>query len=815
MLLSKRMIGAQWFDQSQVMKHNVSMITRRSGGTMVNGLPDNILQRSHHDMRHIDLIGLDESVNFKGSFCPGVRVGNSSSGTPSLKDTQATRKTAQSNLNYFERKLTTPITQPPLPPAAPETKENSKETMLLKSKFIKDTTFSPAFRRTCLVALKRAGATVESPYSSVVLDKAPSDEEEGGEEEGGFTNLEIRSVVRFIEDCCDEQKRNGRIDFLELETVFRRAQRARAAAKFEGPGKKALLKLESLLRCRGQELDEWFAEVDVIHKDGLLTHEELKNALMKLKDPKQEAFNPYSLLAVDRDSEKEEITLAWMNYNRLHQQYPSAATDFYNLDAAQIKAVRLAEHAAEKARIAEDRRKLAAQRRSLMETEFASATLFPVHPDLDPNAATRIEEDKARVEKEFEDAEEEASRTRKQAILASANAFKVTRGSYDDASCPSISASVSLDSLCSARDSVHSEEHGENEVAAEKSENEVKQEQQEGSGIEGMLWKVLSDDVSVGHQACIDESNAAQEKAELARQDHVAMKVAKALQENDPHAYVENVQLAFETLTEPHKMNNYKKFGHPHGILKETVHPFTLQEVNNLIKYTDPNMDGKLSKHEIEQGLIRAHTAQVELFKEQKVGEILMKLEGRFHEDKVWGRVRELFDHLDADKSGEITVKELRKGLQNWNQKSAQERFREKKKEEIKKAMAAKKADKAASEDRLKKRLEEAEKSGAMVVLVKLEQMLKAKVMRTVDLFNKLDADGDGDIDIDEFMEGLAVNGELDLTRYETRLLIDFFDENGDGTIEAQEFDIVIRRLRMDKKKAKQMIKERKKLSSR
>jgi Ca2+-binding EF-hand superfamily protein len=117
-------------------------------------------------------------------------------------------------------------------------------------------------------------------------------------------------------------------------------------------------------------------------------------------------------------------------------------------------------------------------------------------------------------------------------------------------------------------------------------------------------------------------------------------------------------------------MKNFKKYGHPHGILKNTVPPFTLVEVNNLIKYCDPDMDGKLSLEEVEAGMQRAHANQSDLEAEQGVGEILRRLEGRFHQQGAYGRVRELFDHLDIDGSGEITLAELRKGLQKWNQKT-------------------------------------------------------------------------------------------------------------------------------------------------
>lgn len=43
----------------------------------------------------------------------------------------------------------------------------------------------------------------------------------------------------------------------------------------------------------------------------------------------------------------------------------------------------------------------------------------------------------------------------------------------------------------------------------------------------------------------------------------------------------------------------------------------------------------------------------------------------------------------------------------------------------------------------------------------------------------------------------------MNLSRYETRQLVDFFDENGDGFIDPTEFDVVIKRLRKDRKKSR------------
>lgn len=108
-----------------------------------------------------------------------------------------------------------------------------------------DSSFSPAFRRTVLVSLRRSGALIDSPYRTPPTLKEgkrlESGEGEPPPEDCAFTKLEIRQVIRYTEDCCNSTQSNGCIDFQELESVFRRAHRARAAAKFEEPGRHAVL----------------------------------------------------------------------------------------------------------------------------------------------------------------------------------------------------------------------------------------------------------------------------------------------------------------------------------------------------------------------------------------------------------------------------------------------------------------------------------------------------------------------------------------------------------------------------------------------
>lgn len=191
-----------------------------------------------------------------------------------------------------------------------------------------------------------------------------------------------------------------------------------------------------------------------------------------------------------------------------------------------------------------------------------------------------------------------------------------------------------------------------------------------------------------------------------------------------------------------------------------------------------------------------------------------------------------------------------------------QELFKKKKK-----AKAALLAERAAQTKEqqdlaLRQRLAAAHKTGALAVLTRLEELMRARHMTTGDVFRALDADGNGDIDVDEFGEvsspapspsprtpsphlaptpvhpatqtcrrrsvffvqhrnppvtplftstspskkttwlrkGLVrLGGErFKFSKGEVRALVDFFDDNGDGSIEHDEFDAVIKRLRRD-----------------
>jgi len=103
----------------------------------------------------------------------------------------------------------------------------------------------------------------------------------------------------------------------------------------------------------------------------------------------------------------------------------------------------------------------------------------------------------------------------------------------------------------------------------------------------------------------------------------------------------------------------------------------------------------------------------------------------------------------------------------------------------------------------MKARLLEAEETGAYAVLMKLEELMKTNkhANKTKTMFQAFDSNGDGQLDVDELVSGLDKYFGGVFTKPETRLLVDFFDEDGDGDIQAHEFDLAIKTLRKNRAK--------------
>merc|ERR1711871_1258138 len=224
---------------------------------------------------------------------------------------------------------------------------------------------------------------------------------------------------------------------------------------------------------------------------------------------------------------------------------------------------------------------------------------------------------------------------------------------------------------------------------------------------------------------------------------------------------------------------------------------FSEEELTNLLRYMDPNGDGDLDVQEVEDAIRRAHLDDAASAVEAEAGQIMQKLEDFMNEEHM--RVIDLFNVLDEDGSGEITIYELRKGLISLAAPSAEARAAAKRKR-LKDAAAQRDATMREQQEReLAERMEMAKKTGAIKVLAKIDYYMHQKNMRVKDLFSKsgFDKSGDGMLDVDEFCMALELLG-VQFSKKETRVLVQFLDESGDGEIEAYELENALRRLRKD-----------------
>ncbi len=141
---------------------------------------------------------------------------------------------------------------------------------------------------------------------------------------------------------------------------------------------------------------------------------------------------------------------------------------------------------------------------------------------------------------------------------------------------------------------------------------------------------------------------------------------------------------------------------------------FSEEDLTNLLRYMDPNGDGDLDVKEVEDAIRRAHLDDAASAVEAEAGQIMQKLEEFMNEKHM--RVIDLFNVLDEDGSGEITIYELRKGLISLAAPSAEARAAAKRKR-LKDAAAQRDATMREQQEReLAERMEMAKKTGAIKV---------------------------------------------------------------------------------------------------
>jgi Ca2+-binding EF-hand superfamily protein/chromosome segregation ATPase len=85
-------------------------------------------------------------------------------------------------------------------------------------------------------------------------------------------------------------------------------------------------------------------------------------------------------------------------------------------------------------------------------------------------------------------------------------------------------------------------------------------------------------------------------------------------------------------------------------------------EIQDLVHFMDPNMDGHMTKQEVKDAFRRAHMPPNSLYAEYQCGIAMGKLEDYMHEKKA--RISELFQSMDTDGSGYISMKEFAQGLE-------------------------------------------------------------------------------------------------------------------------------------------------------
>jgi Ca2+-binding EF-hand superfamily protein len=223
---------------------------------------------------------------------------------------------------------------------------------------------------------------------------------------------------------------------------------------------------------------------------------------------------------------------------------------------------------------------------------------------------------------------------------------------------------------------------------------------------------------------------------------------------------------------------------------------FSEDDLINFIRYMDPEADGDMGIAEFEEGLKRSEQPPSALAFAQKAGRIMGRLEDFMIENSM--RIKDLFKFIDTDRSGHITLEELREGLMKMNTDVAA-KFAAKK-EGLVAARKAKEAEKVKKfQDDLNGRLAILEQTGAIKVLAGLDKFMHDTGQRIVDLFGKsgFDKSGDGCLGRNEFYKAMKQIG-IDCTKKECRALIDVIDDSGDGEIEAYEMEKIVRRYRID-----------------
>ncbi|GMI02624.1 hypothetical protein TrVE_jg13805 [Triparma verrucosa] len=105
-------------------------------------------------------------------------------------------------------------------------------------------------------------------------------------------------------------------------------------------------------------------------------------------------------------------------------------------------------------------------------------------------------------------------------------------------------------------------------------------------------------------------------------------------------------------------------------------------------------------------------------------------------------------------------------------------------------------------ENDMKKRMSEAELSGAATVLGKLEGFIRKYQLRLSDLFYGVDKSGDGSLDGKELQQALR-NIKCTIADDKMDKLVEFLDDSGDGSVDVKELEEALRQFRRTQKQNK------------
>ncbi|GMH68941.1 hypothetical protein TrRE_jg1105, partial [Triparma retinervis] len=215
--------------------------------------------------------------------------------------------------------------------------------------------------------------------------------------------------------------------------------------------------------------------------------------------------------------------------------------------------------------------------------------------------------------------------------------------------------------------------------------------------------------------------------------------------------------------------------------------------VKALIKRRDEALEQQEQERIVREEQQTALNLQIEEAKSSGAADVLIMLE-KCMKDKGL-RMTDLFREIDKDGSGEITAEELRYGMKLMSEpkaealaplRRAKEKLENQRKQLVEKMMAAQKfEDKVAV----------ARHCGADKVINKLESFMRRKQMRVKDLFFMIDKSGGGTADANELHAALK-KARLKMTIEDIECLIGFMDTSGDGEIDKDELELVIRDFR-------------------